>query len=101
MESPHLHSACGCAKASDLPALLVILPRLSLVVHGGQRHLSDHEVVLLPLARVRPQDELLLGCLLLAIQLLLLQAADRLKRMHVTPLCCATSSPSYLLIQQS
>lgn len=42
-----LQLARGSAKATNLPSLIIVLPRISLCVFEGQGHLSQHEVVLL------------------------------------------------------
>jgi hypothetical protein len=57
----HLHLPHSCPVAADLPALLVVGTRLRLRVAERHMDLRDHQVVLLVLAGVRAQDQLLLA----------------------------------------
>jgi hypothetical protein len=66
------HLAVRAPEPADLLPLLVVLPHVQLRVLQRQLHLGQHQVVLLVLAGVGAQDELLLGVPLVLHDLLVL-----------------------------
>ncbi len=66
------HLAVRAGESAHLLPLLVVLPHVQLRVLQRQLHLGQHQVVLLVLAGVGAQDELLLGVALVLHDLLVL-----------------------------